>query len=234
MDQKLRIHVAIPTSGMCRTPFAYSLAQLMMAAPIMLNEQRPDADIEVSLGTLESSVVHANREALAKQALDAECTHLLFIDDDTAGDFARAVSIMLGRRQPIVGCNYPMRGWPITFTAVATDGKTRIVTHKESHGLVEVQYTGFGLCLIETHVVQKVEQPWFWPLWLPDAKTYTTEDNPFFLRAAKAGITAYMDHDASKLIEHIGTHRFKWDQWRPVPKDDKPSAEVVELKGAKA
>lgn len=228
MTEKLRIHVAVPTSGMCRTAFAYSLVQLFASAAAIMNDYRQDADIELSIGTLESSVVHANREALAQQAVDLKCTHLLFCDDDMSFD-PRAAAILISRRLPIVGCNYPMRGWPLTFTAVAPDGKSRIITRKESMGLEEVQYTGFGLCLIETRVFEKTEQPWFWPLWLPDIKGYTTEDNPFFLRAHKAGFQSFVDHDASKLIAHIGTHVFKWDQWQPTPHAEKPSAEIVEM-----
>lgn len=230
MTEKLKVHVAIPTSGMCRSAFAYSLAQLMAAAPQMLNDYRQDAEVEVSIGMMETSVIHVNREKLANQAVEAKCSHLLFIDDDMSFD-PRAVAIMLSRRQPFVGCNYPMRGWPVTFTAVGTDGHTRIVTRKESKGLEEVQYTGFGLCLIEMRVFENTPKPWFWPLYLAEIDMYTTEDNPFCLRIQKAGFRCFVDHDASKLVEHHGTHRFRWDQWRPEPpKDEKPSAEVVELK----
>jgi hypothetical protein len=59
---------------------------------------------------------------------------------------------------------------------------------------------------------------------------YTTEDNPFCQRIRAAGFPTYVDHDASKLVGHIGMHTYEWRQWRPA--EPKPSAEVVNLKGA--
>jgi hypothetical protein len=90
--------------------------------------------------------------------------------------------------------------------------------------------------LIERQVFEKTPQPWFLPLWYPNAESpdggvYTTEDNPFCQRIAEQGFKVYVDHDASKLIGHHGAHTFQWNQYQPP----KPQADVVPItKGAAA
>ena len=59
--------------------------------------------------------------------------------------------------------------------------------------------------------LEAVAQPRF-PIWFnPETKRYTTEDHPFFVEARKAGFKCYVDHDASKLVRHIGSFEFSHD-----------------------
>ena len=228
MANEIKVAVCVPTSGQVKAWFAHSLAALMAYGNSLA--QRPEAEaILLTLFMQETSVIHANRETLAKQALDWGATHVLFLDDDMVFD-PRVLTIMLGRRHPMVACNYPKRGWPITFTAVRPDGKSHLTTREESTGLEEAAYAGFGVSLIERRVFEQTPKPWFLPLYLQDAEMYTTEDNPFCARIKAAGFATLVDHDASKMIGHVGMHTFDWKQWRPP--EPKPSAEIVNLKGA--
>jgi hypothetical protein len=130
--------------------YTYSLAKMIMYFTkhrLLPEESRQLIDFH----SIEGSGISANRERLVVDALNTECTHILFIDDDM-GFTPNALHILASRRQKIVGCNYPMRGTTPTFTALALDKKTRIYTGKESTGLEPCFYTGFGFCLIERSV----------------------------------------------------------------------------------
>lgn len=228
MSDEIRIAICVPTTGICRSWFAHSLTGLMGYGNAL--RSRADAgSMSITLFMQETSVIHANREMLAKQALEWKATHVMFVDDDMVFD-PTVLSILLGRRHAFVGCNYPKRGWPITFTTVRADGKGHVITTKESSGLEEVAYTGFGVSLIEAQVFEKTPKPWFLPLYLQEGEMYTTEDNPFCERIRKAGFHVYVDHDASKLVGHSGLHTFTWEQWTP-PKPAE-SADVIPMKAA--
>lgn len=226
--EKIRVAVCIPSSGQCKTFFAHSLAGLMMCAQV-LRGRVDAASFDITVLVQESSVIHANRELLVLEAIKWDCTHVLFLDDDMAFNPA-ILEMMLSRRQPYVACNYPKRGFPITFTAIRADGTGTIVTTKESTGLEEANYTGFGAALIERRVFDKTKKPWFLPLYLKKEQVYTTEDNPFCQRIRKAGFKSLVDHEASKLIGHIGMCSFDWRMWKPEPSEkpeDRPAFSVV-------
>lgn len=222
----IRIAICVPTTGLCSSWFAHSLNGVMGFGNSLA--ARADSEsIAITLFMQESSVVHANRELLVKMAIDWKATHLMFLDEDMIFH-PTVLSMLLGRRQPFVGCNYPKRGMPITFTAVRPDMKGHIITRPESTGLEEAAYTGFGVSLIEMQVFEKTPQPWFLPLWDVTSSGYTTEDNPFCARIKAAGFPVFVDHDASKLVGHRGAFTFEWHMWTP-PVEQK-SAEVVNLK----
>lgn len=221
----IRVAVCVPTSGQVKAWFAHSLAGLMAYGNAL--QQRPDSEsIALTLFMQETSVIHSNRELLVKMALEWKASHVMFLDDDMVFD-PRVLTIMLGRRHAMVACNYPKRGWPITFTAVRPDGKGAIVTSEGSSGLEAASYTGFGVSLIETRVFEATPKPWFLPIYLQDSDTYTTEDNPFCQRIRAAGFATYVDHDASKLVGHCGMHTYEWKQYRPA--EPRASAEVIDL-----
>jgi len=221
--EPIKVMIAVPSSGHVKAWFAHSLAGL--TAQFASIKSRPDAaGHELTMGLQVTSVIHANREKLVTEALKAEATHVLFIDDDMAFD-PRVLDVLLSRRHPIVCCNYPKKGFPITFTAIRPDGKAAIQTTKDSVGLEEALYTGFGMALIETRVFKAVPKPWFLPKYFPDIDTYSTEDLPFFEKATAAGFTVYVDHDASKLIGHVGEWTFRWDQ---AQSPEVPKAKPVE------
>jgi hypothetical protein len=232
MPTDLRIAICIPTAGMVSAWFAHSLVGMTMSAQAQISARRDAPSIAVTCLVMESSVIHMNRENLVLEAQKWNATHVMFLDDDMVFD-SRVLAILLGRRQAFVACNYPRRGWPITFTAVRPGGKGHIITDKDATGLEEAEYTGFGVSLIETQVFEKTVRPWFLPEFVPHLDSYTTEDNPFCRRVREAGFSVYVDHDASKLVSHRGVHGFSWEQYRQ-PEPDKASAEIVELKGAKA
>lgn len=205
---EVRLVICVPTAGMVRMGFAYSLAG-MVASVAAQGAGRPECSVQLRMDIVESSVIHTNREQLAKRAIDTGMTHLMFLDDDMVFE-PNILDVMLGRRQAIVCTNYLIKTEPATdFVAVGLNGK-RVVTNEKSRGLVPIAYSGFGVSLFEVEVFKTIPQPWFRPDWVPESGTYTTEDNPFYARARAAGYKVYLDHDASKLVSHAGNKAWNW------------------------
>jgi hypothetical protein len=203
--------VGIPTAGVVPAMFAYSLAGMVARFASTRVPTLPEASISLLLRVMESSNWITNREKIARMAVDEGMTHLMFLDDDMQFD-PRVLEILLGRRQPVVVTNYLIKTLPAKdFVGVALDGN-RLATTQESTGLQPVQYSGFGVSLIRTDVFRRVAQPWFMPKFNPERSEYTTEDCPFFERVREAGFRIYLDHDASKLVSHIGRKTWTWDE----------------------
>lgn len=209
---EVKVAVAIPTAGSVRMSFTYSLCGMIAYAAANRISTIPECPVSLSLRVLESSNWITNREKLARGAIDAGDTHLMFLDDDMVFE-PQVLEVLLGRRQDIVVTNYLIKTEPANkaeFVAVSLDGK-RIPTTESSTGLMPISYSGFGVSLISVEVLKKTPQPWF----LPDFSAnnggeYTTEDNPFFRRAREAGFSVYLDQDASKLLSHSGTKTWNW------------------------
>lgn len=206
--------IAVPTAGSVRMGFAYSLATLIAKVSAQGISSRPGETLSVSMDVAESSVIHTNREQLVRRALDAGKTHLLFIDDDMVFE-PQALDILAGRRHPVVAANYCIKVTPPEFVAVDLDGQ-RVPTTERSTGLQPIAYTGFGLSLFELEVFRRVPQPWFQPEFCAEANAYTTEDLPCYRKIREAGFDVYLDHDASKLVSHVGNKAWNWSEWRPT------------------
>lgn len=232
MNEEIKLVIAIPTAGTVSAGFAYSLAGLVgfLTQPL---RTRPTASLEVSVDLQESSVIHSNRELLVQRAIDSGRTHLLFLDDDMIFE-PNIIEILLGRRQSVVACNYLIKTTPLEhseFVAVRLNGR-RIKTTVDSAGMEEIAYSGFGVSLFETRVFTGTPKPWFQPRYVPEAGCYTTEDNPCYEKIRAAGFPCYVDHDASKLIKHVGRYAWHWQQPLSAPSkvDAKPDLSMV--KGA--
>lgn len=209
--REIQIAVCIPTAGSVRMSFAYSLCGLFSYVAARGVRTVPECSVKIGARVLESSNWITNREKLARGALDAGDTHILWLDDDMAFE-PSVLDILLGRRQDIVVTNYLIKTEPARdFVAVSMEGK-RLATTSESTGLVPVSYSGFGVSLISTDVFRRVPQPWFLPDFAPDSGEYTTEDNPFFRKAREAGFSVYLDQDASKLVSHAGSKTWNWQE----------------------
>lgn len=207
--ETVKIAIGIPTAGRITLPCVRGL--LLLMDEFHTQTLYPETRKQSAFVTFQqSSVIAANRETMIEQALKADCTHVLFVDDDM--EFTPdAVGILASRREPICGVNYRLRYPPAPFVARKQDPLgEEIVTSEVSTGIEAADYMGFGLCLIETRVFKAIQQPWFMPQWV-DGK-HTTEDIPFFHAAIRAGFTPYIDHDASKLVAHVGECHYRWDR----------------------
>ncbi len=205
-----KLKILTPTTGFNRTGYTTSLVRLVMY--FAQNRIYPECGEQtIDYRTIEGSGISSNRELLIQEFLESDATHVLFIDEDMGFD-PRTLHIVAGRRQPIVGCNYPMRVPGAGFTALAKDRKARIITNEQSYGIEPAFYTGFGFCLIERQVFEKIQRPWFLIGFNTSTRYYTTEDAAFAHMVNEAGIPWYVDHDASKGICHIGNFNYWWNE----------------------
>ena len=169
------------------------------------------AEQTLNLLMVSGSGIGANREWLVKQALKGDTTHILFIDEDMTFD-PDTLHVLMKNDLPIVGCNYKMRSPRTGFTALAKDGSKRIVTTEESTGLEECYYSGFGFCVVKREVFEKAAKPWFLLGYNTEAEKYTTEDCGFARRLREVEIPWHIDHDASKLVSHIGNYDYNYKE----------------------
>jgi hypothetical protein len=170
--------------------------------------------LSIALRVVEGCVIHDNREKLAKMALGGGFTHILYIDDDMT--FAPTIlDALLGRRQQMVCVNYLVKTDDCRhFVAVNFDG-TRIATEEASTNLEAVAFCGMGVALIDCEVLKGTPRPWFVPIYDAENDRTQEEDEAFFRRARAAGFVPWLDHDASKLVSHIGLKAWQWKDYCP-------------------
>lgn len=207
MDSKT-IGILVPTRDFVNSGFAFDLAKLVGHTVGTTNHK---VVIYTSSGTLLS----AQRQDLAKDAIAAECTHTLWLDSDMR--FPKDSIIRLLKHDTGIVCgNYAKRRFPTEPIAVKKNTPdmdatfiNRVYTEDDSTGLVEVDYCGMGVMLVKSEVYKSMEYPWFAIPWVPAAEDYIGEDVWFCRRAAQNGHKTYVDQDLSKQIFHIGTFEYK-------------------------
>lgn len=201
-----KLCILTPTTGFCRTAYAMSLAKLVM----YYAQNRIYDGVEtqfLNIDSIEGSGISANRERLIEKVRNGDTTHILFIDEDM-GFAPDTLHILASRKKEVVGCNYRMRVRGGDFTALAENRESRLQLNEDSTGLEKVYYTGFGFCLIDISVFDRLEKPWFLIGYDLTHGHYSTEDCAFAKRLRKAGIDWYCDNDASKKIIHYGNEAY--------------------------
>lgn len=152
----------------------------------------------------------AGRNLAIEGALANNCTHILFIDDDTVPPNDIFVKLIAHDVDMVTGI-YPMRNYPhqpILFT-YADEGAR--CTHYfppdgVGEGLVPLKAAGLGACLINTRVFKAMPRPWITlGELIPE---HWNDDISFFLRAEKHGFHLWGDlsvrcgHFASMLVKN--------------------------------
>jgi hypothetical protein len=201
----MRLAVCVPCRDQVDAGFAYDLAR--MSAFFGAHEAPKGGSLVTltSMGTL----ICDQRENLAREALGAGADHILWLDSDMR--FPKDIYRQLAdRKKDIVGCNYATRRMPCHPTAFK-NFKTleHVYTHEDSTGLEEVASMGMGCMLVKADVYKKLPMPWHLIGYSARNATYSGEDIYFCRIAREAGYTVWLDHDASKEIEHIGTFAYR-------------------------
>lgn len=208
----LRVAVGVPHQGTMIAETAFCIANMMA-------HFARGSGGHIELIPVQGFVLPEQRSAIWAEACKAKATHLLFVDSDITFP-EDALLRLLQHGLPIVGVNYPRKRLPVTPTAYADrdDYTGPVYTHEDSRGLEKVKHMGFGLCLIDMRVFDALFDDFEGPALFhfePIAKAHytkwTTEDVYFFRRCAQKNVEAYIDHDLSQQIGHVGL--FKYSNW---------------------
>lgn len=144
------------------------------------------------------------RNELINAAIEKECTHILFIDDDMAYP-PNALNDLLKHDVDVVSGLYLSRAYPhnpLAFDLADDDGSAfpMYLTEGKS-GLHPIVAAGFGFLLVKTSVFEKLEKPYV-RLGELNAQEWC-DDIGFFNRLRNAGVQSYVDLDVR--IGHMGT-----------------------------
>lgn len=196
----MKVAVAICSGDMVHAPFMQSLA-LMMAECVANG-------IEIALSNIRASEICYGRYIAAHTALQLDCSHLLFIDSDMKFP-SDALRRLLAHQKDVVGITYSQRRSPRGFTHLSLDGSQMI-----PGPLFEVRSLGCGLMLIDIKVLQKLNPPYFWPVFYPNralpdgSHAHASEDVVFCEEARTQGFHLWCDGALSWECRHCGTFEF--------------------------
>lgn len=200
---ELRILVATPVYGdSVKRGYAHSVAQAMAFFAQCKSDVPKTVDIQMAY----SSNLVENRHILVSRAFQFEATHILFWDSDIKAP-PDAIVRLVNHHLPIVAVNYAKKEPEARPTAyIDTDAYIGPCYTQEHHkGLQAVSSCGFGLMMIETAALQKLETPLFQFTQVGTDGIKTETEDVYFCRKARAGgFDIVIDHDLSKEIEHIG------------------------------
>jgi glycosyltransferase involved in cell wall biosynthesis len=187
-----KVLVGVPTVEMARRAQFYDYLNLL----------------EKPIGTVQT-MAHGqspakNRNLIIAQALQHNCSHVLFIDDDMAFEPDMLMRLLAHDKDIVTGYylmrNYPHK--PLIFDARERDGSCRPYWPRDDeHGLIKIVNAGLGACLIKTTVFQKMPQPWITLGEL--TKDEWCDDISFFNRARDLGFEMYCDLDC--LVGHMAS-----------------------------
>lgn len=206
--------ISIPSKGFWEAEFGESL----VGAVAHMTRNLPNILLEMN--SAHSSSLLDNRLNLVKLARETRPTHLFWADDDMVFP-PDTIARLLRADKDIVGANCTSRKFPVIPYAVR-DG--RRVSSKGKTGLELVDQCGFGVVLVKMIVFDLIEKcypemPLFTFGWDRKRRETVSEDVFFFKQAGKAGFEAWVDHDLSNQVAHIGKVAFSHDM---IP--DEPAA----------
>lgn len=194
-----RIAICVPARDMVHTSFCFDLAS-------MIATHRTTVGDALLPMTSEGTLVQAQRQELAEQAVKAGATHILWLDSDMRFP-PDLLEQMLKHDKDIVSVNCSKRKEPVGPTANAVD-LTLIYPDPDKEGLEQVVMIGMAVMLMKTDVLEKMEKPWFDTPWWHEKGYHIGEDMYFCGRAQKAGASIWIDHDLSWEIKHLGTRPY--------------------------
>lgn len=210
----MKLFLALPVYGGYNAHFVTCLLELV---------RRPPCDLMVRPLVGDSLVARA-RNNLAKQFLQSDCTHLLFLDTDLLFSVEHIRRLISHPACPIVCGLYPKKQRDLAWVCNVIPGEEPTET-----GLQKVKYAGTGCMLIERRVFEEMigafgtaityqpdagEEGEAWDFFAtgprPDAVTgairYHSEDWGFCQRAASLGIPIWMDTEV--VLKHVGEIAF--------------------------
>jgi len=176
MAKVTKLAVCTPTNGLMEARTAFSLATALQFTKV-------PKQLFLAMGAL----IHVNRNMLVKDAIDAGCSHLLFVDTDMLFNYDD-INRLIAHDVDIVGARYNKRILPVQSTV------------PDITEFSEVSFVPTGFLLINIDVFKKIGEPYFS---FDDAES---EDMYFCQKAIANGYKVYCDPTIE--IGHLGTAVF--------------------------
>lgn len=189
-----RVAIGMPCGDQVSASFALDLAKLV--------GYQAKTDVETVLLQAKGTLLPQQRSALVQAAMDAQATHLLWLDSDMR--FPKdALTRMLRHNVPIVAANYPMRRHPILPVA-QRHAEGHLFTTPSDTGLVAVDACGMGVMLVQMAVYHALPKPWFVLGYNRAEDGYVGEDYYFCQQARSKGFPVAVDQALSQEVQHLG------------------------------
>jgi|PlaIllAssembly_1097288.scaffolds.fasta_scaffold00047_4 GT2 family glycosyltransferase len=212
-----KVLIGIPTAEYARRAEFYDFVDMM---------DKPDNTV---CSKAHGQSPARNRNLIIKQALEHECTHIMFLDDDIEPP-KDIIPRLLEHDKDIVTGLYLMRNFPhqpIIFADTKDDGRC---LHKflqpGERGLVPIVNCGLGAALIKIEVFKTMPQPW---ITLGEAEPdHWCDDISFFNRARKLGFELFCDLDVhvGHMCSLVVKPHYENDQWY-IAYDTRGSSKVL-------
>jgi len=208
---KPRVALGLPSHDTMMQETAISLAALV---GYTAENYIASGQMEIRFVSCQGTILGDMRNAIVEKAQKLECTHILWIDADMKFP-ANGLELLLKHNKPVVGCNYSRRRSPCKPTAggLPKPGQPngyQLYT-EDQKGIEKVQYLGMGFCLTEMTVFEALPKPWFFTGWREEEGKCIGEDVFFFRNLPMIDCPAFVDHDLSRHIGHIGHHEYTHD-----------------------
>jgi GT2 family glycosyltransferase len=198
VDKNAKVAICVPVRDLVTAKFTYSLA--------MLTKKCGETNKKISIHMNMGSEVAMQRQQLAMEALETDCTHILWLDSDMTFP-THTIQALLSHDTDIVACNYSTRVPPYNPVAFMDVNNLEYRAY-DGTGLHEIAAVGMGCMLVKRNVFETMEAPYFSVIWNDDYTNLIGEDFYFCTKAKDAGFSVMLDKDLSKHITHIGTKEF--------------------------
>ena len=197
-NNSANVAICVPVRDNVTAVFAYSLA--------MLQRKCGEAGLATSLHFNMGSEVTMQRQQLVSEALQTNCTHIMWIDSDMNFP-VDTLNILLAANKDIVAGNYSTRVPPYRPVAFRSKNNLddRVFT---GTGLEKAWAVGSGMMLVKREVYEKLSSPFYKIEYSEDYSSLVGEDVYFCTKANEAGYEVYVSHELSDKIAHIGTRAF--------------------------
>lgn len=179
-----KVMVGIPTMGFSRNDHFYDYYNMLLKpelTPVMFARGQSPA---------------RNRNIIIRKALELECTHVFFLDDDIAIPHDALMKLLANSHLDVVTGLYLMRNFPhnpIIFDEAYNDGKCKhhFLENDEHNTLIPIVNCGLGCVLIKIEVFKTLEEPW---IRLGETESdHWGDDVGFFNRVREAGFKLFCD-----------------------------------------
>lgn len=209
MKPVFKLSICVPSGPTLYTDFAMCLLNMMMAlavTPVLGFGQS-----SVNMINKRTSLLPKSRQNLLEDCLTAGSDYALFIDTDQTFP-ANLVHQLAMHKKDVMACNVATKMLPSSPTArnkhPSWPGGDVVYSNRKV-GIEQVWRIGTGVMLLNLDVVRKMRKPWFATVWNDELNDFMGEDWYFCERLERQGTQIWVDHNASRMVGHIGTYTYE-------------------------